>query len=114
LVNSNNNQLIYFLVLKINENNCLNLLCISTDAAADNWSKYLNNWSHKSLGLVDNINFVFVKFGIFHAIDAETATWVVIYFNLSVLFNSFGVLSNTDSKSNVAIYSYLKSKLGML
>jgi len=52
---------------------------------------------------VDNINFVSVNSGIFDAIDAETATCVVMYFNLSVLGDSFGVLSKTDSKSNVAI-----------
>jgi len=58
---------------------------------------------HKSLGLVDNINFVSINPGILNAIEADTATWVVIYFNWLVLFNWFGVSSNTDSKSNVAI-----------
>jgi len=62
-----------------------------------------NNWSHNSLGLLDNINFVLVISGIFDAIDADTATWVVMYFNWSVLADSFGVLSNTDSNSNVAM-----------
>jgi len=98
----NSNQLTFLkLLFKFKDNKWLNLICINLDASVDNSSKQVNIWSHKSLGLVDKINFAFVKLGIFDVIDAETATWVDINFSLLVLADELGVFNNIDSRSNV-------------
>jgi len=97
------NQLAFFLkfVSKFSDNKWLNLICINLDASTDSLSKYENIWSHKSLGLVDKINFALVKLGIFYVIDAKTATWVDINFSLFVSADALGVFNNIESRSKV-------------